>query len=207
MNTQLNTRASHLLSESERLRMLRLVQSDLTTPVNLAIALALTTGMRRSEICALRWSAINDSGIIAMPRTASTKTGASCASAPKEPTKHREIYLVPWLNTHLQGIRAEASLRNPYVLRGKAKGTPYNPSTFTHQFKRFCASNGFDCQFRDLRHSFIAALVVQGIDANVLGNYLGRSAANTVIKPLCSDCAHNKRKIYDAINNAFDCEV
>lgn len=44
------------LPRAERSRMLELARMAQPTPLGIAIELALTTGMRRGEVCALRWS-------------------------------------------------------------------------------------------------------------------------------------------------------
>ena len=47
-----------VLDREERTRMLRLAQAAEPSRLALAVELALTTGMRRGEICGLRWSDI-----------------------------------------------------------------------------------------------------------------------------------------------------
>ena len=44
------------LSREERTRMLRLAMQAEPQPLGFAVEIALTTGMRRGEVCALRWS-------------------------------------------------------------------------------------------------------------------------------------------------------
>lgn len=48
------------LSREERTRMMKLARKAEPAPLGLAIELALTTGMRRGEICGLRWSDLGD---------------------------------------------------------------------------------------------------------------------------------------------------
>ena len=49
-----------VLDRDERTRMLKLARAAEPSPLGLAVELALTTGMRRGEICGLRWSDIGD---------------------------------------------------------------------------------------------------------------------------------------------------
>lgn len=50
------------LDRASRERMMGLIRSAGTTSLSLAVEIALATGMRRGEICALRWSDLDEDG-------------------------------------------------------------------------------------------------------------------------------------------------
>ena len=54
------------LTREDHTRMLKLARDAQPTPLGFAVELALTTGMRCGEVCALRWSDLNDDGTIAV---------------------------------------------------------------------------------------------------------------------------------------------
>lgn len=57
---KLQRRKMQVLDREQRTRMLALARDAEPSPLALAIELALTTGMRRGEVCGLRWSDIGE---------------------------------------------------------------------------------------------------------------------------------------------------
>ena len=154
--------------------MLKLAHSFLGSPINRAIALALTTGMRRGEICALRWSDLNENGTITVSRALGVRKGGYYEKEPKTRESRRTIPLAPWLYSYLVSYRdyAREDLRmigaefgDPYILgTQEPKSKPYTPNKLSREFKAFCSANGFDCSFHDLRHTFASMLIAEGVD-------------------------------------------
>ena len=63
------------LSREERTRMLRLAMQAEPQPLGFAVEIALTTGMRRGEVCALRWSDLSDDGTITVSHALGKRSG------------------------------------------------------------------------------------------------------------------------------------
>ena len=70
------------LSREERTRMLRLAMQAEPQPLGFAVEIALTTGMRRGEVCALRWSDLSDDGTITVSRALGNGDGGFYVKEP-----------------------------------------------------------------------------------------------------------------------------
>ena len=79
------------LSREERTRMLRLAMEAEPRPLGLAAKIALTTGMRRDEVCALRWSDLSDDGTITVSHAPGDGDGGSHVEGPKAGSPARTI--------------------------------------------------------------------------------------------------------------------
>lgn len=79
------------LSREDRSRMLALAREAIGQPLGLAIELALTTGMRRGEVCALRWSDLNDDGSVTVSHALGNGEGGFYLKEPKTGSSARTI--------------------------------------------------------------------------------------------------------------------
>lgn len=71
------------LNREDRSRMLELARKAQPQPLRVAITLALTTGMRRGEVCRLRWGDLGDDQTITVRRAISSEEGGIYAKDPK----------------------------------------------------------------------------------------------------------------------------
>ena len=112
--------------------MLRLAVAAQPQPLGVAVELALTTGMRRGEVCALRWGDIDDAErSITVRRALGNAEGGFYVKEPKTQSSVRTIPLTRHTYELLSSMRAEAerqlaafglSAADAYVL-----GTPRSP--------------------------------------------------------------------------------
>lgn len=86
------------LSREEHTRMLELARRAQPAPLGIAIELALTTGMGRGEVCALRWSDLSDDGTITVSRALGNGDGGFYVKEPwtSTPTLTRRPSAPPW---------------------------------------------------------------------------------------------------------------
>ena len=70
------------LSREEHTRMLELARRAQPAPLGIAIELALTTGMGRGEVCAVRWSDLSDDGTITVSRALGNGDGGFYVNEP-----------------------------------------------------------------------------------------------------------------------------
>ena len=152
------------LNREERTRMLGLARQAPGQPLSMAIELALTTGMRRGEICALRWSDLNDDCTINVSHAFGLKEGGYYLKEPKTHSSARTIPLTKRTFGVLYAMRRD-SMRildsmgvrsaDPFILgTQEPESRPYNPSLLGKEYAAFCKMNGFNCTFHDLRHTF-----------------------------------------------------
>lgn len=201
------------LSKSERTRMLSLVHNVDLNPLSLAIELALATGMRRGELCALRWSDLDDSGVIHVRRAFGADSGAFYEKETKTTSSNREIPLAKPTLDVLVNYKEELSIRanelqvpfdDPYILCKTGLGTkPYNPTLLTREFTTFAKMNGFNCTFHDLRHTFATYMVASGVDISTVASYLGHSNVAVTLNTYATVDPDAKRAAVATIERAI----
>lgn len=92
-----------VLDRKDRTHMLELARAAEPSPLALAIELALTTGMRRGEVCGLRWSDLGDHEIT-VNRAISLDEGTPYEKEPKTDGSRRTIPLTGRLYEVLRAI-------------------------------------------------------------------------------------------------------
>lgn len=95
------------LDRDQRSKMLTITRSGTPTPLNLAIEIALTTGMRRGEVCGLRWSNLSEDGSISANRSIGEGKGGFYVKTPKTPGSIRTIPLVSLTFTRLAAMKSD----------------------------------------------------------------------------------------------------
>lgn len=132
------------------------------------IVFAVSTGLRREEICALRWQAVNLSdGILTVGRRHITKSH-----------HERPVFLAAPALEVLHRLLEKASTSNDYVFSGK-RGGKLNGDYVGKQFKRYVrlAKLPEDVNFHSLRHTCASWLVMKGVPIRVVQEILGHSSA------------------------------
>ena len=87
--------------------MLELARAAQPEPLNIAIELALTTGMRRGEVCALRWSDLGDDGTISISHALGNGEGGFYLKDAKTVSSARTIPLTPYMYSMTLDIYAD----------------------------------------------------------------------------------------------------
>ena len=210
---KLQRREMRVLDREERTRMMRLARSAETTPLGLAIELALTTGMRRGEICALRWSDVGDHEI-SVNHAISLEGGKMYEKEPKTSGSKRTIPLTKRLYAVLRAIEKDAKrvaadlgvpFGDPYVLgTPDPESRPYHPTRLTKEFKSFCDMNGFSCTFHDLRHTFATMMIGNGTDVRTVASYLGHSNVALTLNTYADVDPDAKRAAVERVSGSFD---
>ncbi|RJQ53407.1 MAG: site-specific integrase [Actinobacteria bacterium] len=153
------------------------------------IAFALSTGLRRSELIALRWLNIDFIHKTVTVQRRLAKHKGWHVIPPKTVAGRR---VVPLSETALIALdrarkardekktRLGVKYQNEGLTFCNADGSRIDPSALTHRFARLAKEFGVGgMRFYDLRHSFASILVANGIDIKVLSELLGH--ANTRI--------------------------
>jgi integrase len=157
--------------------------------VYIIAATALATGMRRSELLALRWQDIDlDRAVLRVERSLEqTKRAGLVFKAPKTRCGRRSITLPPSivgeLRTHW---RAQQEQRLALGV-GKApedalvfptwEGKPRSPNAFTKEWTRTMADASIEgITFHSLRHTHASTLIGAGLDVLTISRRLGHGS-------------------------------
>lgn len=157
------------------------------------LTLAITTGMRRGELLALRWQDINfEDGNLQVKRAVSyLKEYGYVESEPKTSRSRRTImlpaFVIDILIQHRERQEEQKKVAGKaWIDKGlvftNAWGDYYSPSTMLKVFKRFLESIGLpDMRFHDLRHSAATILLAMKVHPKIVQEILGHSQITTTM--------------------------
>ena len=170
-------------------RLLAEAAKDLQTMVWLR--LAVTTGARRGEVLALRWSAVDLSA-------ATITVGASLnEDRTTKATKTNRVRVIQIdaetvaLLRRWKAGQAERALacgvslaRDPWVLTNSPDSSvPWRPDGGTQRFRRLCARAGVSgVRLHDLRHAMASNLLERGVSPVTVAGRLGHASTTTTLR-------------------------
>jgi integrase len=156
------------------------------------VLLALTTGMRRGEILALRWKNVElDRGTLrVMESLEQTKAGLRFKAPKTDRTRAITLpaFVIDELR-HLKRVQAETLLRLGIRQSGETlvccreDGEPKQPGSVTGEFARLTSKieDLPRVRFHDLRHSHATQLLADGIHPKIAQERLGHSTITTTM--------------------------
>ncbi|MCI9156344.1 MAG: site-specific integrase [Lawsonibacter sp.] len=161
-------------------------------PLELCVKLAGSLGMRREEICGLKWECIDYQRQLLYIREARTAFGATVVQKEtKNRSSVRTLFIPDDVATLLQ---AEQARQKELLLSGRLeeasqfvvldhKGLPYSPNALSLAFTRFVRKHNLPrITLHGLRHSFATVASFQGVPLFDIGKALGHSTPATTGK-------------------------
>ena len=151
------------------------------------VVTAIGTGLRRSEICGLRWSDVTlDEASIRVNRAAVLIERKIVYKAPKTARSRRSDHLPAFVVAVLRRHRVAQAQRHLALGIGsktdalvftRLNGGPWNPNELSKQFSRFVRLNpGLPrLRFHDLRHGFASLAFAAGVPLRVVSESLGHA--------------------------------
>lgn len=140
----------------------------------------ITTGLRRGELCGLKWCDFNETtGQLNIVRTVTTRKGGGLKTGETKTEKgKRTIYLPPstvkLLSERKNKVSSEWVFPNFYD-----NSKPVSPSTAYLKLKSILKNAGLpSIRFHDLRHTFATHALSSGVDARTLSGILGHTNAS-----------------------------
>jgi integrase len=177
-------REPQFLTEEQALHLLETLRGH---RLEVMVALALSTGMRRGELLALRWNDINlEAGSIQLQRTAARylKYGVY-ENEPKSDSSRRQILLPGRIMEMLEQHRASqlqiqqhagSDWQNLGLVFTNRMGGFINPRVVNERFNAAVKAAGLPpMHFHDLRHSAATLLLAMGVHPKVVQELLGHS--------------------------------
>ena len=160
----------------------------------------LTTGLRRGEICGLRWGDFDEqNGRLKIRRSVGRiKNGVLPVGKTKTETGMREILLPP-STVELLSKRKENAVGNWIFPNFYRPEEPLNPqSAYTHLKVLLKKAELPLIRFHDLRHTFATHAIAGGVDAKTLSGILGHTNASFTLDTythVTTDMQKNAAKI------------
>jgi integrase len=181
-------RREHAPVSREQIRFLMAAANG--TRLDVPIAVAALTGLRRGELLALKWKHVDlDKGTLFVAASLEHSRAASGRirfKGPKSKTSRRVIPLAPECVVLLRSHKAQqederALVGDAYAGNDLAfpnpDGSPWPPDTFTAQFSKLAKSVGMrGFRFHDLRHAFASLTLGDGVSIKEVQTLLGHSS-------------------------------
>lgn len=165
--------------------------------IKLGVYIALVTGMRIGEICALKWEnidlknkVIRVRSTISAHKSDSSKSFVCSVDRPKTQASNRDIPICSQLYKTLkkQGKKDGEF----YVVSDSTKFM--STASFNYRYHKFLKENGLpDINFHALRHTFATRCVEVGVDIKTLSEILGHSDVSTTLNTYVHSSMEQKR--------------
>lgn len=180
----------HIPSDFEMQQLLQCVLKEpLTHRVFYLIAVA--TGLRRGEICALRWSSLHENQNLVVGRSRSSVPGQGIVESSTKNHRTRIVVLPLVVVDYLGELFKEQILSGiqvhpeDYIFR--TKEGPIHPDSFTRRLRRIYKQNGFPAEhhLHTLRHFFATYLLQNNLSKQVAASLLGHADTAFLERPYC----------------------
>lgn len=179
------------------------------SPTEIGIYIALYTGLRIGEICALSWEDIDlENKLITVRHTISRinvvedsgKKSMLVIDSPKTPSSLRIVPICSKLNELLRAYKRNAisqfvvSTTNNFV----------SPRTFEYRFHASLRKHNVqDIHFHALRHTFATRCIEKSVDVKSLSEILGHSSESITLKTYVHSSMDLKRMQLEKISCSF----
>jgi len=153
--------------------------------------LAMTTGARRGELCALRWDHLDlVAGVVTLRRSAYLDEDGSIQEKDTKAHQQRRVALDPesvavlqehWerVGARLAELEVDAS-PDGYVFSPDPDGSrPFRPDSVTQRDGRLAARHRIDSTIHALRHYSATELIAAGVDVRTVAGRLGHGGGGT----------------------------
>lgn len=197
LNTTLPMKVKPDISIPKEAEIVKLFDAAAGTDLELPLYLAACCGLRRSEVCGLKWSDVNiDAGTLTVSSAMVTdEEYRPVIKAPKTETSKRTIKLLPIVIDKLKEKRGDASSEFVITIRDY---DIYN------QFSRLCRTLGIThYRYHDLRHYCVSVMLSLNIPKNYIADYMGHATENMIDKVYGHIMAERKTTFEDELQRYF----
>lgn len=167
-------------------------------PYRMYYLLALHTGLRRGELCALKWSDLRmheDNAIITVSRSRTSVAGHGIQEGQTKNRKKRTVVADAQITTELTAYAKERNAKPDNYLF-TAPGGAIHPDTFTKRLKRLYARIGLPESFHlhTLRHFYVTVLLHRGVDKRTVADLVGHSDTSFLERVYCHPQLESKER-------------
>lgn len=195
-----------IFDKQDQIQLVNYLQSKITNK-NFGILLAIYTGIRIGELCALKWGDINFHSQLlhinkTMIRTYTKEDGSRLnITPPKSRSSIRTIPLSKWIMHYANLLRGDDE---EYIVTGKLKYT--EPNKYRLYYNRILKDlNLPHLKFHSLRHTFATRCIECGCDYKSLSEILGHSNVSITMNLYIHPQMELKRKCVELLADYYNC--
>ena len=195
-----------IFDKQDQIQLVNYLQSKITNK-NFGILLAIYTGIRIGELCALKWGDINFNSQLlhinkTMIRTYTKEDGSQLnITPPKSRSSVRTIPLSKWVMYYANLLRGDDE---EYIVSGKIKYT--EPNKYRLYYNRLLKDlNLPHLKFHALRHTFATRCIECGCDYKSLSEILGHSNVSITMNLYIHPQMELKRKCVELLADYYNC--
>ena len=189
----------------QRVLMVHLITTP--TPQNIGILLALCTGMRIGEVCAMKWEDVDfKQKIITVKHTVGRvyncelKSTEKIDSSPKTKNAYREIPISKQLLQAMKRVKKLSS--SPYVVGTSEQSK--EPRSYRDYFARLLKRlNISPIVFHGLRHTFATRCIESQCDYKTVSVILGHSNVATTLNLYVHPNINQKKRCIERMHNSL----
>lgn len=195
-----------VLSLEEQRRLAEYLKKDMDI-YKFGVLLTLYTGLRVGELCALRWSDVQDNCIfvkqtIQRLQKEDGKGTRLIIGAPKTRKSIRTVPLLSSLDGYIKHFK-DAGEKQEYLL-----GTPWTPITeprmMQYKFKKYMKELKIEgATIHSLRHTFATRAIEAGMDVKSLSELLGHSNIQTTLNRYVHSSLSHKKANMEKLTTFF----
>ena len=182
------------------------------------VKLAGYLGMRRGEICGLKWDNVDlKEGVLYICEARTAANGIAVDKGPKSPSSVRRLaftgnrdlreLLERMYSQYLQDRKRWGENFNPQgnvVTHGQGRGRPYAPDYLSGRFNQVIRDSGLPhCTLHGLRHSFASIANSQKVSMFSICKALGHSNTAITSKVYMHLCDDTHQEVVDLVGQAI----
>jgi len=150
--------------------------------------LAMVTGARRGELCALRWDRLDVAARTLVIRSSVSQRGGRTWEKDTKTHQQRRIALdettFELLTTYRRACAERVGVDDmsgqAFIFSGAPDGRVWlKPDTVSQRYSRQCARRGWDMHIHQLRHYSATELIAAGVDVRTVAGRLGHGGGGT----------------------------
>ena len=166
----------------------------------------LTTGMRRGEICGLRWTDFDTkTGRLKIRRAVTSRKGGGVKIGETKTESGTRTIQLPPSTAELLKARKKKSYSDWIFRNPRSPEFPMSPSTAYRRLKTLLRYAELpSIRFHDLRHTFATHALTSGVDAKTLSGILGHTNASFTLDTYTHMTTEMQKKASGIVGNFLD---